>query len=131
MKSIFQFILTISVFSLMMSCIPGNSIDVEACKKKVDPCEQYHCLFPGCWCVPDTAGTLVLFEAGKAITSLEEAQELSKAHLTEAAIEYENLNVIQDDYGWFHMIFDEVRGGKELHYSISPKGEICHTECGV
>ncbi len=131
MKSIFQFIFGISIFSLMASCIPGNSIDVEACKKKADPCEQYHCLFPGCWCVPDTTGKLILFEAASPIRDLQAAKKLATEYLETKEIQFEKLNVIEEDYGWFHMIFDKVDGEKELHYSISPNGEICHTECGV
>lgn len=131
MKSIFPSLLAISFFSLLVSCIPSTSIDVESCKKKADPCEQYHCLFPGCWCVPDTTGRMVLFEAGKSINNLDEAKKLANEFLEKNGIKIERLDLLNDDYGWFHMVFDTLDGDKEIHYSISPKGEICHTECGV
>ena len=126
----------LNLFLLMLltqasSCDQPNKIDVEACKKIADECKQYSCLHPGCWCLLEEEGEEWLFDGKRPIREKENARALVQEYMQNADPQAKLLKIDDHGHGWFTAYYEQCKHTKHEHLTISPKGKICRTECGI
>ncbi|MCP4439801.1 MAG: hypothetical protein GY810_12730 [Aureispira sp.] len=105
---------------------------MEACRAKPTSCEEYNCLYLDCWCSPNKNGEIgPLYSSNKEIKTEKEAEEIAKIYMSKAEPNATFGKSGDQGNGWFFVTFENVENDKNGHLSISPRGDVLWTECGV
>lgn len=91
-------------------------------------CEQFHCLFPECWC-DELTDDPIIYKSGRKVIVVKDAKEVVEEYFEknpdESNVFY---NSVYLGDGWFNLFYGD--DGEEV-YTVGPEGNVYMTQCGV
>lgn len=126
MRTNFIFVLLVIFVLALSGCGPKAETECE----DLTGCEQFHCLFPNCWCdISGGPGSEIIYDSGLTITDGDSAKAVVNKYFQEYPDKEQDFYSIADlGHNWYNIFYGKYG---DIVYTVGPDGRIYKTQCGV